>query len=357
MGSYFVTESVRKDLADRLYDYYTAEFDAGVRALMDRVARSNMGVGTAYLDMARDGWASLTAESRDKFTVKFETAIRQQAMLAYAGWPDLIADAIPQATKALTALCDKIPVPGVSAVISGLMNLAAGAAVEELRAKAIADADERVTAGSGAVVRKVFSKPEDVEKSVTAAMEQYKLIGRYMTTMPKHLATVQDVVTFPKSVFKVRQAASALNVELLAIRDYIESMQTRLEAVQTVYRDYEASLKSSLPASIDAVLEQAYQSGYEKGTQQYRSNAYKPIGMPSLQTPRESGGATHLAAHVAYANALGYFDVGQYEQVNTRRGRASAISSHTGPVRSVVPASPASSIAPALPGGITPRRR
>src|SRR6185312_7317005 len=97
--------------------------------------------GTAYLDMARDGWASLTAESRDKFTVKFETAIRQQAMLAYAGWPDLIADAIPQATKALTALCDKIPVPGVSAVISGLMNLAAGAAVEELRAKAIADAD------------------------------------------------------------------------------------------------------------------------------------------------------------------------------------------------------------------------
>lgn len=351
MGSYALSETVRKDLSDRLYDYYAAEFESGVRGLMDRMARSNMGTVTAYLDQARDGWAGLTAESRDKFTVKFESEVRQQASLAYAGWPDLMADAIPMATKALAALCDKIPVPVVGSVISGLMDLAAGAAVEELRTKAIADADARVAATSGAEVRKLFRKPEDVEKSVTAAIEQFKLIGRYMTTMPTMLTSMQDVITFPKSVFKVRQAASALNTELLAIKDYLESMQSRLEAVQTAYRDYDTRLKTTLPSSIDYVLEKAYNAGYEKGTMKYRSNAYKPIAMPSFQTPRESGGATHLAAHVTYATALGYFDVGQFEQVNTRRDRASAFSSPTPASRSGGAPPP-----PAL-GGLTPRRR
>lgn len=359
MGSYILSESVRTELADKLFAYYTDAVDEGVRNLMDGLARSRMGAVTAYLDVARDGWASLSAESRDKFTVKFEAEIRHQAALAYAGWPDLVADAIPQAMNAVKSLCDKIPIPLVGSAVAGLMELAAGVAIDELREKAMADADARVASMSGGSVDNLPRKPEDIQQSVAAAVEQYKTIGQLITTMPGALTTFQDVVTFPRSVFKVRKAASALNRELYAIRVYVDAMSTRLAAVEEVYTVYRTQLKTKLPEAVDTVLESAYQAGYQKGTLTYRTGGYKPIGVPSLKAPSQPGGATHLAAHVAYANAQGYFDVGQYEQVNMRRGRASAVSTPPPPpaASSGAPGRRGSVSAPPLPGGITPRGR
>jgi hypothetical protein len=297
-----------------------------MRALADRMARANMGTVTAYLDVGRDTWAGLTAASRDKFTVKFEATVRSQAALLAAGAPDLAAEAVTAAANALKSLASKIPVPLVGTAVTKLLELGSGAAVEELRLRAMNDADARVTSSSGGEVRTLFTSDVEAQEATKAAIEQYKLVGRYITAMPRSLASFQDVITFPASVFKVRKAASALNVNLVRIRDYVESMQSRLAEVQKVYADYEAQLRTAMPEAVDTVLDSAYKSGYGKGEAKYLSNSYRPIAAPEYRRPAEPGGATHLAAYVSYALAQGYYDFGMFEMVNAApRGRSAPV--------------------------------
>jgi hypothetical protein len=319
--SFSVPEPGRTELVNKLYEYYTEEADTGMRALADRMARANMGTVTAYLDVGRDTWAGLTAASRDKFTVKFEATVRSQSALLLAGATDLAAEAVTIAAKALTSLADKIPVPLVGTAVTQLIALGSGAAVEELRTRAMNEADTRVTGSSGGEVRTLFTSDAEAQEATKAAIEQYKLVGRYITAMPSALTSFQDVVAFPASVFKVRKAASALNVNLLRIRDYVDSMQSRLAEVQKVYANYETQLRTAMPDAVDTVLDNAYKSGYEKGGTKYRSNSYRPIAPPDYRRPAESGGATHLAAYVAYALAQGYYDFGSFVMVNTSRDR------------------------------------
>ncbi|MDB4876969.1 MAG: hypothetical protein JWM41_3415 [Gemmatimonadetes bacterium] len=325
MPNYPISDTDRAALVDKLCEYYTEALDTGVRSLMDRMARANMGTATAYLDQGRDSWASMTAESRDKFTVMFEREVRSQSSLMLAGANDLAADAIPMAVNALKSLADKIPVPLVGTAVGKLLELAGGAAVTELRTRAFNEADARVTASSGAEVRKLFTSDEVAAEAMKTALEQYKLIGRHITTMPSKLTSFQEIVTFPKSVFKVRQAASSLNVSLVQIRDYIDSMQTRLDAVQKVYVNYETQLRTCLPDAVLNVLESAYDSGYTKGGLKIMTRTYKPIADPVFRAPAQSGGATHLAAHITCAIATGYFVAGIGSVAGPERGRSRGV--------------------------------
>jgi hypothetical protein len=325
MPNYPISEPERAALVDALYQYYTEALDNGIQGLMARMAHANMGVVTAALDQGRDSWASLTAESRDKFTVKFEREVRSQAGLMLAGANDLAADAIPMAVSALQALADKIPVPLVGTAVGKLLELAGGAAVTELRTRAFNEADARVTASSGTEVRKLFTSDEVAGEAMKTALEQYKLIGRHITMMPSKLTTFQEIVTFPKSVFKVRQAASSLNVSLVQLRDYIDSMQTRLDAVQKVYTNYELQLRTCLPEAVSNVLESAYMTAYTKGGVKIMTHTYKPIAEPVFKAPAEKGGATILGAHIACAIATGYFVAGIGSIAGPERARGRGV--------------------------------
>ncbi len=309
--AYSIKEPARTEVINGLYKYYAEAEDAGIRSRLDLIAQAGMGSVTAALDRGLDTWASLTAASNEKFTVKFEATIRSQAGLLFAAAPDVASQAVQIASKALISLAGKIPVPVVGSVVGKLLELGAGAAVEELRSRAVDDADARVTGSTGGEVRKLFTNDADAMAATTAAIEQYKLVGRYITLMPQRLTTLQEVVTFPAAVFRVREASSALNVSLLRIRDYVESMQERLAQVQKVYENYQVQLKTAMPDAVDTVIDKSYDYGYKKGEGDEMARTYKPIVLRAFRAPPEPGAATQLAAHVAYAIASGYRDGGQ----------------------------------------------
>ena len=318
---YDLPESARQSLARGLVDYYDNAWAEGVRGLFDNMAHANMGIITGYLDTAADSYAALRKKSNDAFMVGFQAEVRGAASRYFSNMPDVLNDALPLAKSALESLAKMIPVPVVGGVLAKLVSFAGDAAAEELRARAVARSDEQVTAVTGGEVRKLFSNETEAKQYIDKAIDQYKTVGRFASTIPQTITSFNDAITFPTSVFKVQKAASALNVALVQIRDYIESMQTRLEEVQKVYSTYKATLTTKMPEAVEAVIQEAYEAGYQKGLTRLSQRKPGAPVVPTFTPPTQSGAATQLGAYVAHAMAQGFFDA--YPQTRARSGAVS----------------------------------
>ncbi len=316
-----------KELGKKLVEYYEEAWTEGVRELFNRMARANMGKVTGYLDIATDTYAGLRKKSSDAFMVTFKARVRQSATLYFANLPDVANDALPIATKALESLAGKIPVPVVGSVVSKLIGLGGAKAASELRQRAFQRADEQLGGAGGGEVRPLFTTDEEARAFIEGAIAQYKTIGRYLQTIPPTITTFQDAITFPASVFKVQQAASSLNVALVQIRDYVESMQNRLDEVRKVYADYKTRLDTAMPAAVDAVLRGAYEAGVHKGTERLKANKPRPQVAPVLPPMTHPGAATLLASYVTYAMARGIYDA-MSEPLPATRSRSGAMVGH-----------------------------
>ena len=306
--AYPITDTQRQALGQELTTYYDEAWTEGVHALFDRMARANMGKATAYLDVAKDSYATLRKKSSDAFMVTFQAKVRQSATLYFSNLPDVAADALPAATAALEQLADKIPVPVLGTVIGKLISFASAEAMVELRERAVLRADEQITGASGGSVGKRFTNEEEATQCIEQALVQYKTIGRYLGTIPATITSFQDAITFPSSIFKVQAAASSLNVSLTQIRDYLEAMQGRLDEIHKVYVEYKVRLNNSMPTAVDAVLRGAYNKAWEKGNQRLRAGKPGPLMQPVLPTMTHPGAATQLAQYVSYCMAYGVWD-------------------------------------------------
>jgi hypothetical protein len=302
---YSVPKSEVQTIADALEEYYQEAWSAGIKSLADRLARSQMGIVTGYVDVTKDTYAALKKKSADSFRVTFTSQLKLQVGLYLSNKADVVSALVTIGEKALEKLGDRIPVPGLASVL----NFAAGKAKEKLHERSITEADKLLEAKSGAELQKIFTSDKDALEFIQNATKQYKTIGNYINMLPKNITSFDDAITFPKSAFKVMQAASSLNVSLYSIRNYLDSMSERLVECQKVSADYIETVRTRMPDAVESVLQHAYAEGVLKGKADVNAKKYTPSKSPQVPE-KKGGGATQLANRVAHATAQGYYDAG-----------------------------------------------
>lgn len=307
---YQITKPEVDALGKALAQYYEEAWQEGVKGLFDNMARANMGVVTGYLDQAKDNFASLRKKSSDKFGVTFKPALKQLVSMYLANKNDVASALVSVAETALSTLSKHIPVPVLGTIVAQGISFAAGKGQEELHKRSVAEADSQLNAKTNAEVGKFFTSDAAASDFVQKSIDQYKLICKYIQTLPATASTFDDLVTFPGAVFKVQSAASSLNVALVSIRQYLAGMQERLEKIQTVSKDYIATVRRDMPGAVNNVLQSAYTDAYRKGENDINQKKYAAPRPPVFQKPSQPGGATQLAAYLANAVAQGYYDAG-----------------------------------------------
>jgi len=306
-------------------EYYEEAWQEGVKGLFDNMARSQMGIVTGYLDQAKDTYANLRKTSNDKFGILFKPALKQYVGVFFANKNDVASLMVTIAEKALTQLASKIPVPHLGTVVSKAISFAADKGRAELHTRSIAEADTQLGAKTGSAVGKFFTNDVEAQEFITKSIDQYKLICKYIQTLPANISSFDDAVAFPGAVFKVQAAASSLNVALVSVRQYLSGMQERLEEVQTVSKNYITTVRTTMPSAVDTVLQNSYSGAYSSGEGDIAKGKYSAPARPTFQKPGKTGGATLLAAYMAHAVAQGYFDAGNKGPMDMGRARAGAI--------------------------------
>jgi hypothetical protein len=268
-----------------------------------------MGIVTGYLDQAKDTYANLRKASNDKFGITFKAKLTQDVKLYLATKSDVASVLVTVGEKAVNALASMIPIPHLGTVVSTVVSFAADKVQEELHKAGIKEADQQLATKPGPTPDKLWKTDAEAAAYIQKSMDQYKLIGKYIQTLPTSISTFEDAVTFPAATFKVQQAASQLNVDLYWVKGYLSAMQERLEKIQGVSKEYIARVRSEMPAAVNRVLQAACDEACTKGIDDYIANKVPPnLNRPDLKKPPETaGGATKLAAYVAHATALGYF--------------------------------------------------
>lgn len=308
---YQLSPGDKKALGDALTAYYDDAWTDGVRGLFDKMAQSNMGLVTGYLDQAKDTYASLRAKSKDKFGIAFKATLKQQVQVYTGNRNDMGSILVTIGEKALTTLAGHIPIPMLGAITSQAISMGADKARKELHVRSIGEADNKLTGGvGGSAPVKMFNNDADAADAVAKAMAQYKTITNYIQALPATISTFDDAVTFPSATFKVQAAASSLAVSINAVSWYLSAMQDRCDKIQTVISGYKVTVREKMPDAVDAVLQKAYADANQKGKTDVAQGKFVAVPSPTFQKPSQPGGATQLAAYVANAMAQGYYDAG-----------------------------------------------
>lgn len=315
---YPLSPQQKQEVGEAMAAYYDADWDAGIRGLVDNMARSNMGVVTGYLDKAKDTYASLRKESSDDFKKTFKADLKANIAFYLGNKNDVAAVFVTIGEKVLNKLADKFQIP----VISTIISFGAEKAREELHLRSIKEADKDLISRSASELEKLFVNDVDAQAYTTKAMEQYKDIVKYIKLMPVTISSFEDAITFPRSVFKVQKAASSLNVSILAVQSYLRAMQSRLEATQVKSKEYIQKVRTEMPGMVEDVIQASYLEGYNKGLLDVGTGKFKGgVSCPEFSRPKKPGGATQLAAYVSHALALGYYNAGNTGPILTRPRR------------------------------------
>ena len=321
---YQVNQTEVNNIATGLAAYYTAAWEAGIKGLFANAAQSRMGVGSKYIDMAKDSYASLKKSSGDSFRVTFRSDLKQQIGLFFANKYDVAQNLVTVGEKLIDKVASLIPVPHLGSALSGVASVAASKAKDELHDRSIVHADKMLADASDADIQKMFGNDKDTITSIENSMKQYKTLTNYIGTLPTNATSFDDAITLPKAAFRVQEAASHLNVELVKIRKYCEAMQERLVECQKMSDGYRTTVREKMPSVVTTVLNDAYGEGNNKGKIDVSSNKYTAPQPPKLAVAKGgAGGATLLANAMAHALAQGYYDAG-----------------NTGPIFATVPKMP-----------------
>lgn len=317
--AYPVNPSEVDRIAKGLEEYYSDAWHAGIKNVVGNMGRSQMGLASGYLDAAKDTWANFRKKSSDSFRVTFKSDLKQQMGLYFANKFDVAKDLVAVGEKVIDKLASMLPVPALGPVVTAvggyavgkLKDSAKGKITDELHERSITEADRMLAARSDAELQKMFANDKDAIEFIENSMKQYKTLTNYIGTIPGNITSFDDAITFPKSTFKVQQAASSLNVALWSIRQYVEAMQQRLVECQNVSTQYIATVRTKMPEVVTAVLRDAYQEGMNKGKMDVSGKKYTAPATPSAPPAKPgAGGATLLAAATAHALAQGYYDAG-----------------------------------------------
>ena len=282
---YTIAASDLDTLGKALTEYYETAWQEGVKGLFDNMARSNMGLVTGYLDQAKDTFANLRKTSSDKFGITFKPALKMYVGLYFANKNDVASDMVTLAEKALTSLANKIPIPHLGSVVSAVLSFGANKARQELHTRSIAEADGQLTAKTGAATGQFFTTDTEAQAFIQKSIDQYKLICKFIQTLPASISTFDDAVTFPGATYRVQAAASSLNVALVSVQQYLTAMQERLQQVQGVSKDYIITVRNAMPSAVNGVLQNAYEEAHRKGEVDISKNKYTAPATPEAIGP------------------------------------------------------------------------
>lgn len=320
---YPLSNDDRIKLGNALAAYYDDARQEGIYNVLDRLSQAGSGVVTAKLDKAKDTYTNLRKKSNDEFGVAFKGELKLKLRALFANKMDIATTMVGLGEKALVALARNIPIPVLSTIVAKGVGFIAAEAKLELAKQAIKTSDTVLTGASSSAVTNIYTTEIEAAEIITKSMEQYKEICNYIKALPPTISTFDDAVTFPKATFKVQAAASALTIMLHEIRSYLESMQSRTEAIKTVVDGYRVTVQNKMPEAVDAVLQKGYSDAYASGKTDIGTNKYNVLPSPVLKMPDKSGGATMLAAYLAHALAQGYYDAGN--EISTTRPRSNAV--------------------------------
>src|SRR4051812_40572623 len=309
---YQVNQTEVNNIAAALKVYYDAAWQDGIKNVVANMGRSQMGLVSKYLDVAKDSYANLKRTSGDSFRVTFKAELKQQISLFLANKNDVAQTLVGVGEKIVDKLASMIPVPHLGMAVSGAIGFAAGKLKDELHDRSITEADKTLVAQSDAELQKMFANDKETSQFIENSMKQYKTLTNYIGMLPANATSFDDAITFPKSAFRVQQAASSLNVALWSIRQYCAAMQERLVACQKMSEQYIATVRDKMPQVVTTVLTDAYSEGMNKGRIDVSSSTHSAPQSPKAATAKPgAGGATLLANAMALALAQGYYDAGK----------------------------------------------
>ncbi|HEV2136440.1 MAG TPA: hypothetical protein VGR47_19610 [Terracidiphilus sp.] len=307
---YQISKGELDSLGAALAAYYEEAWQQGIRGLFDNMAQSQMGIVTKYIDQAKDTYANLRKTSGDAFGVTLKADLKKYVTVYVANRSDIASLLVTAAETGLKALASHIPVPVLGTVVSQVVGFAATKGREELHERSILEADKQLSAKTGAETAKLPTTDAEAATLSQNTMEQYKLICKYIQTMPANITTFEDAVTFPGAVFKLQKAASGISRDLDSMRRYMAGMQDRLLQVQKVSADYIDTVRKKMPDAVNSVLQSGYGEAYKNGEADIAKNKYSAPPSPVMKRADKPGGATQLAAYLAHAVAQGYYDAG-----------------------------------------------
>jgi len=309
---YQLNQTEVNSIAAALKVYYDAAWQDGIKNVVANMGRSQMGLVSKYLDVAKDSYANLKRSSGDSFRVTFKAELKQQIGLFLANKNDVAQTLVTVGEKVVDKLASMIPVPHLGMALSGAVGFAAGKAKDELHDRSITEADKMLMAQSGGELEKLFASDKETARFIDDSMKQYKTLTNYIGMLPTNVTSFDDAITFPKSAFKVQQAASSLNVALWSIRQYCAAMQERLAECQRMSEQYIATVRDKMPQVVGTVLIDAYNEGLNKGKSDAQIGKHSAPQPPkAIAAKPGAGGATLLANAMALALAQGYYDAGK----------------------------------------------
>jgi hypothetical protein len=236
-----------------------------------------------------------------------------QKSLLYNGEIEAAAAAKRKAETeaALNKAAEAIPIPMLSTVVSAGVAFAAGEVRKELHTRSITEADTTLLAKSQGELRALFTTDTDALEVMQNSMAQYKAICKLIESMPKGAPkTFDEAIAAPTTTFRIEQAVSALNVTVLFIGDYLESLSDRLVRCREVMQSYKEELRRDTPVFVAKILDETYKAALAKGKDHIRRKKYVvQKDDPLLQRVDSRQPATvHLSALMAHAFAKGYYD-------------------------------------------------
>ena len=238
---YQVNQTEVNAIAAGLAEYYTDAWQTGIKSVVANMGRSQMGLVSKYVDVAKDSYANLKKSSGDSFRVTFKSDLKQQISLFFANKYDVAQALVGVGEKIVDKVSGMIPIPQLGSALNSVADFAAGKAKEALHDRSVTEADKMLAAQSDAELQKMFANDKDTITFIENSMKQYKTLTNYIATLPTNVTSFDDAITFPKSAFRVQQAASSLNVSLWSIRQYCAAMQERLVECQkyvgAIHRD------------------------------------------------------------------------------------------------------------------------
>ena len=276
---------------------------------MNDMARANMGAVPAFFDQAAF-WQNMPRKSASDFRATFKARLKQEFELLYAQRHDLVAALVEVGDLILQEVLGQvIPLPVVATiVVEAVGGLVLNPIKQGLHERAFKAADKTLGTHTGTQLSEISTSDTDAVDEIKRANEDYKKICAFTKTLPKSITTFEDAVTFPEAVFNVEKATSHLSIALERIQNHLSAMQERCDKCKGISEKLTREVHTAMPQAAKNCIYKAYNDGVK---QAQKDNVLDTPVKPASVKPilgLTIVAAANLAAYLAHASAMGYYD-------------------------------------------------
>lgn len=245
MGYDHITQQELKRLATELIT--SDALSSAVKASFDRHSNENRNTWLASKLGALFNKVPSSTELRTLAT----TMVNNDAVLASAA-----TDAV---LGVISAVAEKIPIPGLSSLLELADNLVLR---PKLRAAAMGYADEAVYANEFAD-RPAFKDPKDAGEAAMRAVKEYQDFAAQLTKLERGFTvrSADDLADFADAVFLLRKQTWEVSKAMLEIQEYFEMMNRNLGRLSGHWKRVRDDAISKSAVLIEQLINKSYEQG------------------------------------------------------------------------------------------------